>query len=99
MTQGLQGGSSGVDFNVLSCSLLEMCDKYSKTCECEDVPVIYDMTLLTTNATYYGIDETDVNATLNSLGTWDSEAIKLLCKSKNTCPNNIFYFVHAYCLH
>ena len=64
-----------------------MCDKYSKTCECEDVPVIYDMTLLTTNATYYGIDETDVNATLTSLDTWDSEAIKLLCKSKINCTS------------
>uniref|UniRef100_A0A7M5X072 C-type lectin domain-containing protein n=1 Tax=Clytia hemisphaerica TaxID=252671 RepID=A0A7M5X072_9CNID len=67
----------------------DMCNQYFKMCGCEDIPVIYDMTLLTTNATYYGIDETDVNVTLNSLGTWDSEAIKLLCKNSQCSDTSL----------
>ncbi|XP_066919223.1 SCO-spondin-like [Clytia hemisphaerica] len=59
----------------------DMCNTNFKTCGCEDIPVIYDMTLLKTNATYYGIDETDVNVTLTSMKIWNSEAIKLLCKN------------------
>ena len=59
-----------------------MCDNHFKMCECKDVPVIYDMSELTTNATYYGIDDFAVNASLDALATWDAEQIKLLCKSR-----------------
>ena len=59
----------------------EMCDELFKMCDCIDVPVIYDMTILTTNASFYGINDTAVNSSLNAISTWDAEAVKLACKS------------------
>ena len=58
-----------------------MCDELFKMCDCIDVPVIYDMTILTTNASFYGINDTAVNSSLDAISTWDAEAVKLACKS------------------
>ena len=59
-----------------------MCDELFKICDCIDVPVIYDMTILTTNASFYGVNDTAVNSSLDAISTWDTEAVKLACKSK-----------------
>ena len=60
-----------------------MCNTAMKSCSCSDVPVIYDMTKLQTNETFYGINETAVNASLTSIGNWDAEQIKLVCKRES----------------
>ena len=35
-----------------------------------------------TNTQYYGVGNDAVNASISSIGTWDREAVLLLCKSK-----------------
>ncbi|XP_066929575.1 uncharacterized protein [Clytia hemisphaerica] len=59
----------------------EMCDEFFKMCDCIDVPVIYDMSILTTNSSFYGINDTAVNSSLDTISTWDAEAVKLACKN------------------
>uniref|UniRef100_A0A7M5UUA0 Uncharacterized protein n=1 Tax=Clytia hemisphaerica TaxID=252671 RepID=A0A7M5UUA0_9CNID len=59
----------------------EMCDEFFKMCDCIDVPVIYDMSILTTNSSFYGINDTAVNSSLDTISTWDAEAVKLTCKN------------------
>ena len=72
--------TDGIDMPLYLILFSDMCNATKKSCNCSDVPVIYDMTKLQTNATLYGINEATVNASLTSIAIWDAEQIKLVCK-------------------
>ena len=41
-----------------------------------------NMTQINANISYYGMDDSVVNASLSDIGKWDKDAIILLCKRK-----------------
>ncbi|XP_066922141.1 low-density lipoprotein receptor-related protein 5-like [Clytia hemisphaerica] len=73
----------GNDVELLKCNehlCPDICNATQKACSCSNVPVIYDMTKLQTNDTFYGINETAVNNSLATIAKWNAQEITLLCK-------------------
>ena len=52
-----------------------------KSCNCQYVPEI-NMTVVNGNITYYGANDTALDASLNGIGEWNKEQVMLLCKRK-----------------
>jgi len=52
-----------------------------KSSECNDIPAI-NITHILSEVRYYGVNESVVNSSLTSIGTWDKNEVELLCKRK-----------------
>jgi len=52
-----------------------------KSHNCNDIPAI-NITHILSDASYYGVNDSAVNSSLTSIGTWSNNEIQLLCKRK-----------------
>ena len=58
-----------------------------KSCKCDQIPEINSTHL--TQQPYFGANDTAVNVSLTTLGTWDTLKIKQVCKGEDLLKNII----------